>query len=102
MGSNLIPTVLVGGEKYRFFSSDHYKFIENNRIRERLLLVSTNDSLYPFDYHLAKCGGSAIKTLKCNQILSFTRMKKLKNMMKRKIYGELRENWMIGLKKKGI
>ena len=44
MGNKNILTTIAFGEKYTFFKIDHYKFIENNKIEERILLISTNDS----------------------------------------------------------
>ena len=71
MGINIIPTA-IAVEKYTYFISDHYKFIENKKIAEGTLLDSTNDSLDHFDdHHLAKCGEGAFKTMECNQIHSF-------------------------------
>ena len=37
IGYNLIPTAMAVGEKYTYFISDHYKFIENNKIEEGTL-----------------------------------------------------------------
>ena len=68
MGKNMIPTAIAIGGKFTYFRSDHYKFFENNNIEEGILLNSTNDSLDPFDYHLAKCDEGAFKTMECNQI----------------------------------
>ena len=34
MGINMIPTAIVFGEKYKYFLSEHYKFIENVRLEE--------------------------------------------------------------------
>ena len=72
MGNNMIPTTRAVGEKYTHFLSDHYK-LENwkQKIQEGTLLNSTNDNLHPYDYHLAKCGEGASKTMECNQIHSF-------------------------------
>ena len=71
MGNNMIPTARPVGEKKTYFLSDHYKLSENSKIEERTSLCSTNDSLEPHDYHLAKCDEGAFKTKECNQIHSF-------------------------------
>ena len=68
MGNNMISKAIAVGEKYKYFISDHYEFLENFKIEEGTLLNSTNDSLEPFDYHLAKCGEGAFETMECNQI----------------------------------
>ena len=71
MGNNMILTAIAIGEKYTYFISDHFNVIENERIEEGTLSNSTNDSLDPFDYHIAKCGEGAFKTMECNQIHNF-------------------------------
>ena len=96
----MIPTALAIGDNYTLFMSDHYKFNKNNKIEEGTLFNSTNNNLDLFDYHLAKSGESAIKTVECNEIHSFSPLKKLKQMMRKKIYEKLRENQMIGSKNK--
>ena len=59
------------GEKYTFFLSSHYKFIENDKIEEGTLLNATNDSSDPFEYDLGKCGVGSFKTLEHTQIHTF-------------------------------
>ena len=71
MGNNMIPTAVAIGETKTYFISDHYQLIGNNKIEEGSLLNSTNYSLNPFDYHLAKCGQGAFKTMLSNQSRSF-------------------------------
>ena len=71
MGNNMIPPAIAIGEKQTSFISDHYKFIKNNKIQERYLQNSTNHNLDTFDYHLAKWGEVAPKTMECNQNHSF-------------------------------
>ena len=51
------------GEKFTFFLYHRYKFIENDKFEEGILLNATNDSLDPYDYHIEKCGIDAFKNL---------------------------------------
>ena len=71
MGNNMIPYTLAVGEKYTYFLSSHYKFIENDRIEQGTLLNATNNSLNPYDYHVEKCGKNAFKKLEHTQIHTF-------------------------------
>jgi len=72
MGINMIPYTFAVGEKYTYFISEHYKFIENDKIEEGTLLNSTNNNLDPYDYHLDKCGiDSFKKLLEYNRIHTF-------------------------------
>ena len=68
MGNNMTPYNFAIGEKYTYFISTHYKYIESDKIEGRTLLIATNDSLDPFDYHLGKCGVDSCKTLEHSQI----------------------------------
>ena len=56
------------GEKYTYFLSSHYKFIENEKIEEGTFLNATNNSLDPYDYHVEKCGKDAFKKIEHIQI----------------------------------
>ena len=71
MGNNMVPYTFAIGEKYTYFISTHYKFIENDKIEEGTSLNATNDSLDPFDNHLEKCGIDSFKVLEHTQIHSF-------------------------------
>ena len=71
IGNNMIPYAIMIGEKYTCFLDHHYKFIENNKIEEEILLNTTNDSFDPYDYHLEKCGIDSFKKLERNPIHSF-------------------------------
>ena len=71
MGNSMIPIAIAVGEKYTNFSSDLYKFFENDRIQERILSNYAKDSVDPSDYHVLKCGEGVFITMECNQILSF-------------------------------
>ena len=72
MGNNMIPYTSAVGEKYTFFISTHYKFIENDKIQEGMLINSSNDSLDPYDYHSSKSGLDCFnKLLECNRNQSF-------------------------------
>ena len=42
MGNNMVPYTFAIGEKYTYFMSTDYKFIENNKIEEGALLNATN------------------------------------------------------------
>ena len=71
MSKNMTPFVVAVEEKYTIFLSKQDKFIENIKIPEGILKNSTNNNLDPFDYHLAKYGGSAFERMECNQIRGF-------------------------------
>ena len=71
MGKNKIPYTFAVGEKFTFFISTDYEFIENDKIEEGTLLNSSNESLDPYDYHLSKNGLDCFKkVLECNRIHS--------------------------------
>ena len=71
MGNIMIPYTFAVGEKYTYFISTHYKFIENDKIEEGTFLNPSNDSLDPYDYHLSKNGLDCFKKLlECNRIHS--------------------------------
>ena len=71
MGNNMIPYTFGLGEKYTYFMSTHYKFIENDKFEDDLLLNTTTGSLCSFDYHLSKNGqGCFKKGLECNRFHS--------------------------------
>ena len=63
-GNNMCPYTFSNGEKYAYFISTHYKFIENDKIEEGTLLNATSDILDPFDYHLENCGIDSFKKLR--------------------------------------
>ena len=70
-GNNMIPYPFAVGEKYTYFLSTHYKFIENDKIQEDMLLNSSHDSLDPYHYHLCKNGFGCFKRLlDCNRVHS--------------------------------
>ena len=71
MGNNMIPYIVAVGEKYIYFLSSLYKFIENDKIGEDTLLNATNDSSDPFQNHLGKCGVDSFKTLEHSEIHIF-------------------------------
>ena len=71
MDNNLCPYTFAIGDKYTYFKSTRYNFIENDKIEERTLLNATNDSLDPFDYHLGKSGVDSFKTIEHSQFHSF-------------------------------
>ena len=68
IGNNLIPYTFTVGDKYTYFLTSHYKFIENDKIEEGTFLNATNNSLDPYDYHVEKCGEDALKKLEHIQI----------------------------------
>ena len=71
MGNNMTLYTFAVCEKYTKFVSTHYKFIENDKIEEGMLLNSSSDSLDPYDCHLSKNGWDCLKRLlECNQIHS--------------------------------
>ena len=47
MGNKMIPYAIIVGEKYTYFLYDRYKFIEDNKIEEEILLNATDNSLDP-------------------------------------------------------
>ena len=67
----MIPTAVAIGEKYTYFISDHYKFLENEKPAKETSLNSTNNSFDSFNYHLAKCDEDALRTMKGKQIRTF-------------------------------
>ena len=71
MGNNMCPYTIAIGEKYTYFISIHYKFIENDKFEEGALLNAANGSLDPFDFHLGKCGVDSFKTIERSQIHTF-------------------------------
>ena len=52
MGNSMAPYVLAVGSRYSYFISTQYKFIANDKNEESTLLISSDDSLDPNDYHL--------------------------------------------------
>ena len=71
MGNNMVPYAIILGEKYTNFLHHRYKFIENDKIEECILLNATNGSLDPFDYHLEKIGVDSFKRLERSLIYIF-------------------------------
>ena len=69
MGNNMVPYAFIIGEKYTYFKAHHYKFIENDKIEEGSLLNATN--MYPYDYHLNKCGVNSFEKLERSLIHTF-------------------------------
>ena len=63
MGNNMVPYTFAVGEKYTYFLSSRYKFIQNDRIEDGTLLNATNNNLDPYVYHLEKCDIDAFKKL---------------------------------------
>ena len=71
MGIKMVPYTFAIGEKYTYFISTRYKFIENYKFEEGTLLNATNDSSDPFVYHLGKCGVDSFKTFEHGQVHTF-------------------------------
>ena len=70
-GNNMCPYTFAIGEKYTYFLSIRYKFIEHDKIEQGTSLNATNNSFDPFVYHLGKCGVVSSKTLERNQFHTF-------------------------------
>ena len=68
IGNNIVPYAIVIGELYTYFLYNRYKFIENDKIEEGILLNATNNSLDPYVYHVEKCCFDAFKELEQTQI----------------------------------
>ena len=68
MGNNMVPDAITLGEKYIYFLYNRYKFIENDKIEEGILLNATNSGLDPYDYHVEECGKDAFKKLEHTRI----------------------------------
>ena len=68
--SNMCLYAIMVGENYTTFVTRHYSFIENDKIKEGILLNTTNNNLAPFLYHLAKCGKDSLEKLEGIQIHS--------------------------------
>ena len=71
MDGNKETYTIAVGKRYTSFISEHYKFIENNKIEEATIFKSPNYSLDPFSYQFPKCGEGGFKTMEYNQIHSF-------------------------------
>ena len=71
MANNMVPYAIIIGEKYTYFIAHHYQFIENDKIEEIIFLNATNNSLYPYDSHLNKCGKEVFKTIGVDRIHTF-------------------------------
>ena len=69
MGKNMVPYAIIIGEINTHFIAHQYKKTENNKIEEGTFLNVTN--LYPYDYHLNKCGVDSFKTLERSLIHTF-------------------------------
>ena len=63
MGNNMVPYTIIIRENFAYFLYNRYRFLENNKIEEGILLNSTNTSLDPYDYHVEKCGLDSFKKL---------------------------------------
>ena len=50
----MISTVMTVGEKNKYFTFDHYKFIGNERLEERILSNSKHGSVDPYDYQVTE------------------------------------------------
>ena len=68
-GNNMVPYAIMNGENYTYFTAHHYNSIRNDKIEEETLLNSKN--LYPYDYHLNKCGVDSFKRLERSLIHTF-------------------------------
>ena len=93
LGINMNPTAVAIREKNLNLLSEHYKFIENNKIEERTFfkILETKASTLLIII-LQKKVEVLLKRWSVIKFTAFTRMKKLKKMTRRKIYGEPREN----------
>ena len=47
MGNKMTPYAFTVGKKYTYFKSEHYRFIENDKIEEGTSLNSSNNSVDP-------------------------------------------------------
>ena len=69
MSNNMVPYAIIIGYEYTYFMAHHYIFVENDKIEEGTLLNETN--MYPYDYHLKKCGVDSFKNLERSLIHTF-------------------------------
>ena len=68
MGKITTPHSFAVGEKFTYFKSTHYKFIENEKIDDGTLLNLSSNSFDPFYYHVSKNGLNCFKKLlDCNR-----------------------------------
>ena len=67
MGDNMCPFAIIIGEKYISFVAHQFKFIENNKIEEGGLFISSD----PIYYDLENCGVYSFKKLERNLIHTF-------------------------------
>ena len=68
MENMMTPYSFAAGEKYTYFTSAHYKIIENDKIEDGTLLNLSSNSFDPFDYHVNKNGLDCFKLLDFNRI----------------------------------
>ena len=64
MSNNMCPYAIIIRERYTYFITHHYKFIENSKIEEGTLLISPD----PIAYHIEKCGLDSFKKLEHSPI----------------------------------
>ena len=65
----MTPYVFAVETRYTHFISTYYSFIENVKIEESTLIISSIDSLDPYDYHLSKIELDCFeKLLDCKRI----------------------------------
>ena len=73
MDGDMKTYIIAVGDRYTYFISKHYNYIENDKIEEctllglldteRSSLNNTNINLDPFAYHLEKCGEDIFKQM---------------------------------------
>ena len=61
-----------------------------------------NDSVGPYNYHLAKCGEGVFERMEYNQVHTYIHNGQLKVMTRTKLYGEIKETEMLGVKIKTL
>ena len=68
MGNNMILTTIDIGEKYTYFLPNRWNYTKKDRFGETTLLIKTEKSLDPFDFHVLRCGENVFKEKEHNLI----------------------------------
>ena len=101
-GNNMIPTAIAVGKIFTYLISDHYKLTGNNKIVAETLLNFTTIASILWIIILLNMEKVLSKRWSVINFTVFSRRKKLKILMRMKLYGDLRENYMTALRNKRI
>ena len=70
MGKKLTPHSIAKGDENIYFLTPHFKFIKRDRIDDSKLLISNENSIDLFNYHVPNCGKDSFKKIPKNKIHS--------------------------------